>query len=357
MSQSSRRILIWSDLHAHTFSAYSTILPNGMNSRLADCISCVQQVREYALENDITEILFLGDLFHERRHINVQAFNAVYDEIVKFKQLKLDLYMLVGNHDQASRDGTTHSLHGLYDKAHVIGEPKWISTKSGISILGIPYMEDKEQIKSLISQAPKYTKNRLFLGHLGVQGMRVGSDFVYSNPFDVSVDDLSCSEFDRGFMGHYHEAMQEISSNFMYVGAPLQHSWSDVGQERGFLVYDLDSDEVTMVPLKAPKFIQVKESRLKNFKYLEGNFIRITSNRIWDELEKQELRDSSNARSIEVEVTLPEQANEDVPRISLNPSMAPIELIKTYVKSDLVDKYDLDENYLIQIASEVLKEI
>jgi DNA repair exonuclease SbcCD nuclease subunit len=356
MSQSSRRILIWSDLHAHTFSAYSTILPNGMNSRLADAISCVQQVREYALENDIQIVLFGGDLFHERRHINVQSFNAVYDEIVKFKECGIQLIMLAGNHDQADKAGSIHSLHAFQDIACVLGSSRWVGIPGNIVVLGIPYTEDKAEIASWASAKDARHKNRIMLAHLGVQGAKVGADFVYTNPHDPSVDDLKCSEFDQIFLGHYH-MHQKIADNACYISSPLQHNWGDQGQTRGFVVYDTDQGTYEHVELKAPKFIQVKESRLKNFKYLEGNFIRITSNRVWDEEEKQELRDSSKARSIEVEVTLPEQGNEDTPRISLNPSMAPIELIKTYVKSDLVDKYDLDETYLIQIASEVLKEI
>ena len=51
------KIVVFTDLHAHTFGPYSTALEDGTNSRLQDALNVIDKVREIALE----EAGFEGD--------------------------------------------------------------------------------------------------------------------------------------------------------------------------------------------------------------------------------------------------------------------------------------------------------
>ena len=107
------KIVIFSDCHVHTFSANSTVLPNGLNSRLADAVGCINQVHQHAVNIDADLVLFGGDMFHIRKQVPVQAFNSVFTAMSMFSVSKIPVFMIHGNHDQADRDGKFHSIYTL----------------------------------------------------------------------------------------------------------------------------------------------------------------------------------------------------------------------------------------------------
>ena len=120
------KILLWSDLHAHEFRPYSTILPNGMNSRLADAIECVNQIHGYSIKHDVDLVLFGGDMFHIRKNIAVQAFNEVFEAMSQFSLSKVPVLMLHGNHDQADKEGSVHSIHSFRTFLQIADKPGWV---------------------------------------------------------------------------------------------------------------------------------------------------------------------------------------------------------------------------------------
>src|SRR5690606_26763288 len=157
--------------------------------------------------------------------------------------------------------GNIHSVHPFshLPGVHVIDEPGWVDTGLGVDILGIPYTENREHVAELCrSAAPNNDSTRLLLAHLGVQGAKVGADFVYTNEADCAVKDLNSKAFEFGFLGHYH-IHQKLSKNVYYVGSPLQHNWGDRGQIRGFVEYDTKTKKLKHVECQAPKFVELED--------------------------------------------------------------------------------------------------
>jgi len=357
------KIILFSDLHAHPFKPYATILESGMNSRLADAISCIHQVLQIAREQDADLVLFGGDMFHVRRTINVMAFNAVYEAMAGFSMYKIPVGMIHGNHDQADRAGDDHSIHAFRTFCTVIDDPGWqmLTGRSGkpYAIMGVPYTENIEHLRHVLKEpCPAANKHRLFLGHLGIQGARVGADFVYTNPHDASIGDLTATEFDAGYLGHYHEH-QQLAPNFHYIGAPLQHTWGDRDQWRGCLVYDTDTGRHKKIALKAPKFQQLTIEELNSGAPIltTDNYVRIEDSRVWPDAEREDIRKSLEARSLEI--LKPKNGTESTSgtRLQMGPSMSYIDMMQTFVRSGVQRADDLDPEYLIQLGAEVLEEV
>lgn len=358
------KIVLFSDVHAHTFSALATVLPNGLNSRLADVVSCIDQIREYAVNIDADLVLFGGDLFHTRKQIPVQALNAAFSAMTMFSVHKIPILMIPGNHDQADREGTEHSLFAFTSFLEVAHTPGWYQMRgkdssNEYSIMAVPYTENLEHLRDVVQKpAPPTNQPKIFLGHLGIQGAKVGADFVYTNPNDPTAADLNPEAFDAGFLGHYHMPQSLADApHFQYIGAPLQHNWGDRGQERGFMVYDTDTGDVDHIPLKAPTFNLLKSREAKKLSPgdMKNNFVRIIDSKKWSEDAAEDYRTQVEARSVEI-VIPPKKSVDMNQRIDLPTDLAPQDIISRYVSSGHVDVEKLDEDYLVSLGQEIFQE-
>lgn len=348
-------IVLFSDLHAHPFRPYATILPNGMNSRLADAISCVQQVLGVAVGADADLVLFGGDLFHARRTINVAAFNATYEAMAAFLVQGIPLAMIHGNHDQADKAGEEHSIHAFRTFATVVDQPGWqvVTGKSGeqYSLLGVPYSENLAHVRDAVRE-PGPRGHKLLLAHLGVQGADLGADFVYENPHDATLADLNVDAFDACFLGHYHKH-QQLAERCWYIGAPLQHTWGDRDQWRGCLIYDTETKDIQRVGLQAPRFEVMREGQPVP---PEDCYLRVEDDRPWPDDRREEQRLQWKARSLEI-VPAKNGATAAGPRLDLAPSMSSQDMLERYILSGVQLAEGLDEQYLLQMGQEILAEV
>ena len=356
------KVALFSDLHGHPFKPYATVLENGMNSRLADAVSCIEQVVQHCVKEDVDLVLFGGDLFHVRRTINVAAFNAVYEAMAKFSVHGIPLVMIHGNHDQADRAGTQHSVHAFRTFCNVVDDPGWmmVSGKSGepYAIMAVPYMENVEQLRQVVTTpCPMSKVPKLMLAHLGIQGAKVGSDFVYINPHDAGVEDLNCEAFDAVYLGHYH-LHQQIAPNAWYIGAPLQHNWGDRDQWRGFLIYDAEAKTHRKIPLKAPKFVEVADWA-PDFETIDTDdcYVRLVSRDVWTEQRIDEMREILACRSLEIAAPKEKKSTKAEPRIEVKPGASFSEIMGQYVRSGVHATHGLDDDYLMQIGREILDEV
>lgn len=250
------KLAMMADIHCHPFPEFSTLLPNGMNSRLADILSCFDSMREHCLENGITDVLLLGDIFHVRGRIETTVYNAVYRTLKKFPDQGINLMMMVGNHDQAVKDGEEHALEPFKEFAKVIDKPQLIRL-DGLYVWAIPYIHDPELLKKEI-QRGKWELHEMFSDnpgsweehgcpkqlmalHTGLDGAGVGSiNYIMKEP--LTLEDIQPDDWDWVAMGHYHKP-QFLADNVFYIGAPIQHNFGDEGDPRGFMVLDTDSTD------------------------------------------------------------------------------------------------------------------
>lgn len=73
------------------------------------------------------------------------------------------------------------------------------------------------------------------LGHLGISGGLVGKG-NYAMADSFTVEDLMPDYFSAVYLGHFHKyQLLGGYDHVMYTGAPIQHSFSDEGEQKGFI--------------------------------------------------------------------------------------------------------------------------
>jgi DNA repair exonuclease SbcCD nuclease subunit len=335
--------LIFSDHHAHTFPFGAKEVPyldHFVNSRLMAAYEVIKEVDAYAKLHNVKRVFFCGDLFHVREAVPTVAVNLMHDAICSMHLHKL--YMIPGNHDYADRDGKVHSLHVFKHADPRISVRDWTSTltctSSGtrgdlIKYSFIPYTDDRVKATEAIKQAAALSlpgEPHILFAHLGIQGARVGSDYVLISENDLSVDDIPWQKFTACFFGHYHEH-QQLFQNGWYVGASHQHNWGDANSKRGFLHVKVYIDHVTFthVETSAPKFILSKE---KKPKARPEDFVRVITSRKHTPEEVDTIRNDSGSENCEVVYMPPETVQTAIELSEEN--LSPVAMVGAWVKAN-----------------------
>lgn len=286
----------------HTWRYGATITEHGYNSRLLFQYKVLNDIAQYATANDIKHIFFLGDLFHTYSQVPTQVLSLAHNVFWWWKnQFNLDAYFLVGNHDMLDKkQGKIHSIGWLREYGTVIEEPCTFQV-AGQTFHAMPYTEDAEKLHDFLQETPN---GAIILLHQGVVGVPMGSGFVID---EILHPDLIPEQCKHLFTGHYH-MHKKVNDKLTIVGSTMQLTWADVGDARGWVVYDTDTNEVEHVQSNAPEF---RVFDMNDVSYLPGglpphmpvqnNFIRVVN---WkgDRDELRETLKSQGAASVEFEL-------------------------------------------------------
>tara|TARA_R100001244_G_scaffold36778_2_gene33636 strand:- start:11478 stop:12566 length:1089 start_codon:yes stop_codon:yes gene_type:complete len=256
--------LLFSDFHAHNFRYGASRQQHGgayYNSRMLDAYAVLDEIASYATVNCVKAIVFGGDLFHQKQLQHTEVYNLVHDKLTQMVTAGATLYMLPGNHDYADRSGLVHSLStfkalGIHVLDDFNGNPVALGDTP---LFYTPYSDDADVLRRAFDRieiSAAKEKSPVLLSHLGIQGAKVGSDYVLISDRDVCVDDIPHEKFAGCFFGHFHEH-QKVCKNGWYIGATHQHNWGDVGSKRGFLHVTIKGNkcEISRIETNAPKFL------------------------------------------------------------------------------------------------------
>ena len=292
------RFAVFSDLHLFCWQYGSTIV-NGRNSRLLDQQDVLKQFIDYCNEQYIVDVLFCGDFFHQSK-VSAEVLMAAHESL-SFLKAGRRLYFLVGNHDCQSKDNSIHALSMLSNYGQVLDRPFYDKNSK---VAALPYTEDKDNLNAFLSQP---LNNKIILLHQGVSGIEINSKGFTLN--EILTPEMVPDNAAFCFTGHYH-SHKKVKDNLYIPGSPMQLTWGDKNEKRGWLDVNLETREVKHIESKAPKFIEF--SLGDNRTGYEGNFVRLlsTDNVAMEEIRKQ----YESARSIEVVYDKPEIRYERIER-------------------------------------------
>jgi len=309
------RFVAFSDFHAHNFTYgskrvyFSPVSMGGpikegwYNSRFLDQILALQEMFEYVVDHNIGLVVFCGDLFHKRQQVSVDVANAVYKILNYYtSECDIELVMIPGNHDYADRDGHVHSLEPLTHFRHseardteitVLDNATVTKIIHNVQFIPVPYTDDIDIARHYVEAANGHVVNNdlhapynVLLFHLGVQGAKVGGDYILINDRELGVEELHYKDFDLCLGGHYHQH-QKLADNTYFVGALTQHNWGCAGGLRGFVDVKLSPEghEVTRIETQAPKFWSLTPDMVRgNAMVHDTDFVRIRLPAITEDL-------------------------------------------------------------------------
>lgn len=357
------KVLIFSDLHIHPHKRSS--------ERLDDCIKVLDWVLETAKERNIRNVLFLGDLFHDRQKIDVLTYQRTFEVIEKHAKGELNLFLLLGNHDlwhyqklDISSVNPLRSLPGV----QVISAPGAEVIREGDEEFAfgfLPYthnpIEDLKSVEKEWSAKARKGQMKVMGGHISVDGAvwnvkyKTMSEVTIEHDGDmVRVGSEIFGGWDKVFLGHYH-AEQKLNERVEYVGSPLQLSFGEAFQSKHVIVLDTSDGSCEYIENTfSPKHYILKENELSDYD-LEGHFVRLEvediASRQMTEI-RQNLLENSKVSSLEIKQVQKQEdhAIKDAKAILYKEE----EMLEKYVEQ--ANSENLDKEMLIKIGTEICRE-
>lgn len=233
------RIAIFSDLHIGVH----------VNSPLWHKIA-LQWVDWFAAslkQNNIKDVIFCGDFYHNRESIDLTSLQIGADIINKLQEF--NLIMIAGNHCSYFKNNAAINSLSIFrgrqnitvvdDKVHEI------QIGANCNAVLCPWGTEMNDIP----------KGDVTFGHFEIQTFKMNTFKMCEQGFSIRKL-LEISPLI--FSGHFHfrdERLFEIG-NIVYVGNPFQTDANDIGNSKGYYIFEGDTKEFTFVENTASPLIQ-----------------------------------------------------------------------------------------------------
>ena len=198
----------------------------------------------YLQQNNIKHCIHLGDLMDRRKYVSYRILKDFRERFIQpFNYLKINLHILVGNHDIYFRNtNDINSLNELLGQRHdnifIYSEAQEVDF-DGFPILMMPWINQQNEIYSFGMMDE--TKADTMMSHLEVVGFEMHGGHFSESGFDKS----QFKKFDTIFSGHYHKKSDD--GQIYYLGTPYQMTWSDYNCPKGFHIFDTETRELTRI--------------------------------------------------------------------------------------------------------------
>ncbi|MCG7844991.1 MAG: exonuclease SbcCD subunit D [Methanomassiliicoccales archaeon] len=243
------RIAHIADTHVG-FSAYRRADPEtGMNQREVDVYRAFERLVDSLISQRPDLVLHAGDLFDSVRPSN-RAMSVVLEQLLRLSRENIPIVLIAGNHStpRLRETGSVFRLFEHIDGVYPVYTPGAHRLEFGdLLVTAFPHQEKDVLIESL--QQWKRGKHRFEVGmlHVGIQGL---SRYSMGEANELNLpSSLLNLDVDYIALGHFHD-MEEITANACYCGSLERMSFSEAGQQKGYILMDLERRKREFVPLQ-----------------------------------------------------------------------------------------------------------
>lgn len=340
----------------------------GVPGKLKDILYAVKTIRQYAAENDINHIIVLGDLFHDRRYIEIDVLSSVYKFFGECKhQYNQNWITFPGNHDMFLKySWGINSLESLKEVMTVFTDISLITLDDRrFWILPfIAYEKTYMKVAGKIEYHKKFGDN--LLTHIGINGSVLNSCFMLKEWNTVSFKYL---KFNKIFTGHFH-CYQQIDRAY-YPGSPIPFKFDEGNIDHGFLTYDLVTDQVEFIDLfeigskyfpaeePPPQFLTILDEDLPKLDTLDvkGNIVRCTFQKEPTNTERQQIKQQLELMGAKTIRWLNLYQKQDkLTTIKKDFDVANKNLFDAYLAKDQEKTKDLDRHILLLLHNDIVVE-
>lgn len=272
----SKPYALMADLHLHPWTAFSTTLPTGLNSRLDGLLREIMRAAEEVVKRGGNRVVMAGDVFHVRGSVAPSVMNPTMDTLREIHRLLgIEFLILPGNHDLEGRETTRIGSAVTALECEYIRVCNDTEFNDDVQAILIPWHESIAALKAELERcAPKEDEVYDAIIHAPIDGVIGGLP-----PHGLTPEYLAGLGYRNVYAGHYHHH-KAFAGGAVSIGALAHHTWSDVDSKAGFLIVDPDKGGYTWFESHLPKFIDL--SRLAERcdpedipLLVDGNYVRV----------------------------------------------------------------------------------
>ena len=212
-------------------------------------IKSLSWILKTANELEVTNIHFLGDIFHNRTSLSLKAINMFNHYFSRFGD-KIGM-IVVGNHDCFYKNSNQlNSVSLLANQYNVVSDKCEVFH----DIMFVPWI-NKENVETLSKQMKK-VKAKYCAGHFELSGFKMGKGIESQHD---SIDRKFLNKFDLVISGHYHSYSHV--NNICYLGTPYEMNFNDEGEDKFIGLFEDGKLELIKNPYTYFKQVVVKSEQ------------------------------------------------------------------------------------------------
>lgn len=195
----------------------------------------------YLVENNITTCIHMGDVMDRRKYVSYKIATDFRKRFLqRFVELKIDLHMIIGNHDTYYKNTSeVNSMEELGNVGTVYTRPELI-TLDGHDILLMPWINANNYEESM--EHLNHTNADVLMGHLEINGFAMNANNMVTHD---GWDKKFFKRFEAVFSGHFHHKSDD--GQIYYLGTPYEIYWNDWNDKKGFHIYDTNTRELERI--------------------------------------------------------------------------------------------------------------
>jgi len=336
-----------SDHHCHSWSQFSRVNEDGVNSRLRIILDELLRQAEMTKKRGWKRMILGGDLFHVRGKIEPSVLNPTIATFKAISAMGLEVDAIAGNHDLedivANKLGNSMQALDEIPGFTAITEP---TIKDGVFLL--PWIQDLDELRKVmkVNASPHLD----LIIHAPVNGVIKGIP-----DHGLEADELIALGYNRVLAGHYHNHVN-FSHGVFSIGASSMQTWSDPGTKAGFIMLE-DANKTEFVESNAPKFVNLDHGVTvpdATMPGIFGNYVRMRLQDAEEAVIKATRSSLENAGAI----GLVDHSSKKRPTVRGATNVAPNTTLEAAITSYARDHLNttLDRDRVATMALDVLRE-
>jgi hypothetical protein len=234
----------------------------------------------YIERHGIRQIVHLGDFLDKRKFVNFYTLGQVRSRFLdRLRDMDVQMDITLGNHDvfykNTNRLNSVVELFNLYPNI-VIHESPTMLYLDTLPVGIIPWVtkDNAESCLNFIQNAPV----GILMGHFEISGYEV----LRGVECHEGMDPRALARFQAVYSGHFH--CRHSKGNIHYLGTQYQMTFGDLGERKGFHVFDPDTQVMEFVENPKSMFHQIEyddsqnDYGIFNCKPYANTFVRMVVN-------------------------------------------------------------------------------
>ena len=199
-----------------------------------------QEAIDICRKMDVKEIAIGGDLFFSRAAQTLDALLAVHDALLTAAEHGIHVTIAEGNHDKVNQENERGYCHVFDQHSNVLVCDEYVSLPLGDDCRFVLHMMGYfPEDGSFCTRLDRLKEEALDPKRLNFLYIHEGINGALAQPNDKELPAKIFEDFDKVFVGHYHNRTIIDKTRIEYIGSSRQHNFGE-DEEKGYTVIYTD---------------------------------------------------------------------------------------------------------------------
>ena len=199
-----------------------------------------QEAIDICRKMDVKEIAIGGDLFFSRAAQTLDVLLAVHDALLTAAEHGIHVTIAEGNHDKVNQENERGYCHVFDQHSNVLVCDEYVSLPLGDDCRFVLHMMGYfPEDGSFCTRLDRLKEEALDPKRLNFLYIHEGINGALAQPNDKELPVKIFEDFDKVFVGHYHNRTIIDKTRIEYIGSSRQHNFGE-DEEKGYTVIYTD---------------------------------------------------------------------------------------------------------------------